>query len=127
MISPDDRAAWIAANSALTKHEEDHHAIFAECDHLREEVLLVEERTGEPVATCESCVQPIFVGDRMLGGETPLCGECAPTYEELLTSPEGFVDAEGDPLTAEAARDWYDQHIAAGGKPDDSMAEVLTS
>ncbi|MCV3209627.1 hypothetical protein OHD62_17435 [Mesorhizobium sp. YC-39] len=56
-----------------------------------------------------------------------LCAECAPTYAMLLeeTEPCGFVNLDDEsPLSADRRREIYDAHIAAGGKPSDSMARV---
>ena len=86
----------------------------------------------DQVATCEACAKPICVGDKMLGGETPLCGNCAPTYADLINAGElsGFVrltdDGDYEPMTVEQAREIYDAHIAAGGGPKDSMATLVT-
>ncbi|TDX72628.1 hypothetical protein EDE05_12849 [Neorhizobium sp. R1-B] len=77
------------------------------------------------IAICEACGKHIQEGEPYLWGpETSLCSDCAPTYQALLDEPEGFVNADGDPLTPEQCRAWYDEHIAAGGKATDSMAKV---
>lgn len=77
------------------------------------------------IATCEACGKHIQEGEPYLWGpETNLCGECAPTYKALIDELEGFVNADGEQLTAEQCRAWYEEHIAAGGKPTDSMATV---
>lgn len=77
------------------------------------------------IATCEACGHAIQEGEAYLpSAATPLCAACAPTYQSLIDEPEGFVDDDGDPLTPEAARALYDAHIAAGGQPTDSIAEV---
>ncbi|MGK9200454.1 hypothetical protein KXR50_08115 [Sinorhizobium meliloti] len=71
---------------------------------------------------CEACQAPIFDGDHYLGGDTPLCEECAPPYQDLIDAPEFFVHGDGNPATPEQCREWFDAHIAAGGSPSDSMA-----
>ncbi|MBW9090865.1 hypothetical protein JNB91_23925 [Rhizobium wenxiniae] len=77
------------------------------------------------IATCEACGKHIQEGEPYLWGpETDFCGECAPTYQALIDEPEGFVNADGEPLTPEQCRAWFDEHIAAGGKATDSMATV---
>lgn len=77
------------------------------------------------IATCEACGKHIQEGEPYLWGpETSLCSDWAPTYQALLDDPEGFVTADGDPLTPEQCRAWYDKHIAAGGKATDSMGKV---
>ncbi|TPN43227.1 hypothetical protein [Mesorhizobium sp. B1-1-7] len=77
---------------------------------------------------CLACGNPIDDGaptwPDMSG---TLCAECAPTYDMLLDEGEacGFVDLDtGEPLPAAERRAIYDAHIAAGGKPGDSMARV---
>lgn len=76
------------------------------------------------IATCEACGKHIQEGEPYLWGpETSFCGDCAPTYQALLDEPEGFVTADGDPLTPEQCRAWYDEHIAAGGNATESMAK----
>jgi len=78
------------------------------------------------IATCEACGHAIQEGEAYLPSPaTPLCAECAPTFQALIDEPEGFVDDDSEPLTKEAAKVWFDAHIAAGGKPTDSMARVL--
>lgn len=96
---------WIAALDALE-------AVNAECnghDHLR----------------CDGCSAPIFEDDAYFGGNSPLCETCSPTYQDLLGDHEAFIDGDGNPATPEQCRAWYDEHIAAGGAPTDSMARVL--
>lgn len=133
-ISPEDRAAWLAATAKVDEIEAVRAALLAptrdDYDAAREALAEVEERTGEPVCTCEACAEPVFEGDPWFGGETPLCGKCAPTYADLLNANElsGFVtlgdDGDYRPMTADEARAIYDLHIAAGGQPSDSMAWV---
>lgn len=53
-----------------------------------------------------------------------LCGNCAPTYAELLEDPVYFQDEQGKPMTIEARQALFDAHIAGGGSPTDSMASV---
>lgn len=126
----EQRAAYVAAKAKLDEIESQRAELLKPTDAAylaaAEAVELALEACGDLVATCESCSEPIFVGDRMLGGETPLCDTCAPTYDRLLSEPEYFCDSEGVPLTGDAARALYDAHIAAGGRPEDSMAEVVT-
>ncbi|WP_454287122.1 hypothetical protein [Rhizobium arsenicireducens] len=77
------------------------------------------------IATCEACGHAIQEGEAYLPGhDTDFCAECAPTFQSLIDEPDSFVDDDGDPLTKEAAKAWFDAHIAAGGKPTDSMARV---
>jgi hypothetical protein len=76
--------------------------------------------------SCLACGQPIDhdapVFPDVNGGGLGVC--CAPTYADLLGEDASFVDADDEPMTAEARRALYDAHIAAGGKPTDSMARA---
>lgn len=95
---------WLTALDALE-------SLDRECnqfDHLR----------------CDGCTAPIFDDDPSFGGNSILCERCSPTYQDLLDHPDGFIDDIGDPATPEQCRRWYDEHIAAGGSPSDSMARV---
>jgi len=77
------------------------------------------------IATCEACGHYIQDGEAYLPGpETSFCAECAPTWQAMIDEPEGFVTLDGEPMTREQCRAEFDEHIAAGGKPTDSMARV---
>lgn len=84
------------------------------------------EDMSEMIAKCETCMEPIFEGDRYLcDPEAGVyeCASCAPTWSDMLASHEDWCSAEtGDPLTAEEAKAWADRHVAAGGSLSDSMA-----
>lgn len=88
-----------------------------------EPVLIDSPDDGLP---CTCCGKPVLKCDRyMREVEGALCYKCAPMFMHLIDEPEGFVDADEEPLTAEQCRDWFDRHIAAGGKADDSMATEI--
>jgi hypothetical protein len=130
MASPEDRGAYKAAFDEICRIEQIREQLVAPTndifDAAKRRLEDVVERTGEPVCTCEACGMPVFEGELGFPGpETDLCGACAPTYEELLSTPDSFVDADGDPLGAERSIAWFEEHIAGGGKPTDSMARVL--
>lgn len=76
---------------------------------------------------CTCCGKPVLKGERyMREVESALCYNCAPTFQHLIDEPDGgFVDADENPLSPEQCRAWFDQHIAAGGKPTDSMATEI--
>ncbi|MBP0439615.1 hypothetical protein [Tianweitania sediminis] len=57
--------------------------------------------------------------------EGALCEPCAPIFKQLLDEDDSFTNADGDPLSAEERRAWFDGHIAAGGQPTDSMARKV--
>jgi len=83
----------------------------------------IEKRRGESIGPCEACGGPIFEDENWYRGPTIVCEECAPTIGMLLTDNEGFVDlVDEEPLGPIKCRALYDAHIAAGGKPTDSMA-----
>lgn len=103
----------------MTDHTRATRDVIAEIERL--------DRAAEDTAIgiCEACRHPIQEGEAWLpSAATPLCAACAPSYQALIDEPESFVDDDGDPLTPEAARAYYDAHIAAGGQPSDSMARV---
>ena len=80
---------------------------------------VVAECLGADATLCEACRAPIFPGDQYHPGETALCVEHAPTFQDLLDQPSGFVEDSPEVLRAE-----FEAHIAAGGSPDDKMVEV---
>lgn len=129
MATPEQRAAWQAAETALAAINDERAALLrpTEQRHAAAQLRLakIEDEIGEPFCTCEGCGEPVFAGEPWLRGETPLCGTCAPTYAELLGSAaDSFVGPDGEPMSAAQRRALYDAHIAAGGLPTDSMAEV---
>ena len=78
------------------------------------------------IATCEACGHAIQEGEAWFPGpETSFCAKCAPTWQAMIDEPEGFVTLDGEPMTPEQCRAEFDEHIAAGGKPTDSMARVV--
>ncbi|WP_336801448.1 hypothetical protein [Kaistia sp. MMO-174] len=95
-------------------------------DAERKIVDELSRRAGQP--QCLACAKQLHLGDRYFPDVSGvLCAECAPTYESLIGEPEGHVYMDDEePRTAEDCRAQFDAHIAAGGKPTDSMAtEVL--
>jgi hypothetical protein len=75
--------------------------------------------------TCLACASPIDDDAPTYPDESgTLCATCAPTYDLLIDEDLDcyFVDQDGAPLTSSVRRELYDAHIAAGGKPTDSMA-----
>lgn len=84
----------------------------------------IEADNDQPEITthCECCESPIFEGDKYhLGGDVDLCGNCAPSYQDLLNDPTSFVDSEHENLSSERARVIVDKHIAYGGKLTDRI------
>lgn len=83
-------------------------------------------RRVSDLMTCLGCGDPLLDGAPFFrdvnGGGLGVC--CAPTYADLLGADAAFVDADDEPMTAEARRALYDAHIAAGGSPTDSMARA---
>ena len=73
---------------------------------------------------CLACAGSIGPDDRTYPDvEGTMCAQCAPTYADLLGDDAPFIDMDtGEPLSAAERRSLYDAHIAAGGKPTDSMA-----
>ena len=129
-ITEADRQAWREANRAVEAIEAERQKLLAptQARYAAAKVALseIEDRLGGVVVCCEGCGGPVFEGEPYLGGETPLCRDCAPTCADLLDSQENFVDFDEDgdeiPMTAERARAICDAHLAAGGQLTDSMA-----
>lgn len=88
-------------------------------DHLRRQAV----KRGD-FATCEGCEGYLCAGDFYCDDANGvLCVECAPTYQALIDDPGGFIKLENEePRTPEDLRALFDTHIAAGGKPTDSLA-----
>lgn len=124
--TPEERAAWKRASEQLQAIEAWRRQRLEPTDAAHQSALeamaLAEERIGEPICVCEACAEPVFEGEPWLAGETPLCGTCAPTYADLLREPELFVNSEDGVMAADEAKAIYDDHIASGGMPSDSMA-----
>jgi hypothetical protein len=124
---------WIEAKAAIEAIEKERADLVA---HTNERLSAAEERfdeieeqlsdSGELIDQCEGCSQPIFEGEKHFrcNDGIYLCEECAPTYENLLNDRDFWVNEEGDQMSLERAQELYNAHIAAGGKPTDSMAEV---
>lgn len=74
--------------------------------------------------SCLACAEPIADGEATYPDMSgTLCAACSPTYAMLLGDDFAFADlGTGEPLPADERRAIYDAHLAAGGKPDDSMA-----
>jgi hypothetical protein len=128
-VTAEDRAAWKAAEAGVIVIEAERATLLEPTnerfDAAKAQLDEIEERTGMPT-TCEGCGEPIFPGDKhMPGDDGDLCYGCAPTYADLLTSPGSFTNADELPMTPDQARALYDAHIAGGGKPEDSMAEIV--
>lgn len=77
---------------------------------------------------CLACGKPIAHGAPTYPDVSGTLGECcAPTYDMLIDEAEAdyFVDMDdGRPLPQWKRHEIYNAHIAAGGKPTDSMARV---
>lgn len=74
---------------------------------------------------CRGCYRTLDVNDRYYPGiDCVLCVGCAPTFEDLLNEPTSFVERDDDmePLCREKRQATLDEHVAAGGRPTDSMA-----
>jgi hypothetical protein len=126
----DDRWLWKQARNRLSAIETERKRLLQPTQKrfrdAQEALYEIEERIGSRVATCESCDEPIFAGDLYLSGDdVDLCAKCAPTYDDLLTSPGSFLNMDEQPMTEEQARREYDEHIAAGGKPTDHYPPLL--
>lgn len=86
---------------------------------------VVEECQKEDAILCEQCAAPIFPGDQYHASITPLCIQCAPTYQDFIDTPDVFLDPDDEqPLQPETLKAWFDEHIASGGKPEDKLVRI---
>ncbi len=121
------REKWKAAKAALDKIVDERNRLVA---HTQEAYLAAsealdeaEDGCGDMISYCTGCAEPIFDGEKHTGGETPLCLQCAPTYQDLLSSPELFgFDENDEPLSNDAAKKIVNDYVASGGSLSDSMA-----
>lgn len=100
---------------ALEEAERPHRELEEQID------AFLDEHDKEVIDNCETCCEPIFEGDRCTGGEFNLCEECAPSWKDMLDSPENFQDVNEERLTFDRAREMCDYHIACGGTLEDKM------
>lgn len=72
---------------------------------------------------CEGCGRKIGLNEEYHSGhECDLCPDCAPTFEDLATDPDHFIDNKtGEPMTAEQAQAAIASHVAGGGSITDKM------
>ncbi|TPM41567.1 hypothetical protein [Mesorhizobium sp. B2-3-4] len=77
--------------------------------------------------SCLACANPIEDGAPTYPDMSgTLCAGCSPTFDMLIDAAESFAFVHldtGEPMSDAERRAAYDAHIAAGGKPTDSMAE----
>ena len=124
------REAWKAAYAALSAIEKEREALLAPTDAIyaaaQAELAEIEEKTGNWLGNCVACAEPVFEGEPYHhGAEEIQCQECAPTYQDMLTSPQFFVSFETDDhMTPEQAKEVVDAHVAAGGLLTDKMVSV---
>ncbi|UXS01128.1 hypothetical protein [Agrobacterium tumefaciens] len=130
MTNEDLRKRWAEANERVELLDKQRYQLLA---HTEQEWLeaqtafqkVVDECVNGDAFLCTACDTPIFPGDQFHAGATPLCYECAPTFQSMLNEPELFVDLINEkPSSPEDLRAAFDAHIAAGGSPDDKMVEV---
>lgn len=132
IATAEQRAAWKEARKELDAIEVERDAAikiavapFKErFDAARQRMEEVEDPMPTHLYDCEFCREPIFEGDAYHHGDDgSLCETCAPSYGDMLESPEHFCDFDdnGDdiPMTKEAARQIVDAHLAAGGSLED--------
>ena len=84
---------------------------------------MVSEHTDGRFSTCERCGRGIMPGERYHGGgDADQCSDCAPTYQDMLDNPSGFIDlASEERLTAEQAQEFCDEHCRDGGRLSDKI------
>ncbi|WP_296100280.1 hypothetical protein [uncultured Agrobacterium sp.] len=130
-MSHDDlKQRWAAANERVELLDQKRYKLLepTQQEWLEAQTAfqnVVEECQKQDAILCEQCAAPIFPGDRYHAAVTPLCLQCAPAYQDLIDNPEMFVNSDDEsPSNPEALKAWFDEHIAAGGKPDDKMVVV---
>ncbi|MBB3947091.1 hypothetical protein GGQ73_003055 [Rhizobium skierniewicense] len=129
MSNADLKQRWADAQANVDELEEQRYELIR---HTEQEYLAaldaldaVDKELGEvECLRCEACRAPIFEGDLYHGGDTPMCFECAPTYQSLIDEPEMFVDEDLEHADPDRLRAEYDAHIAKGGSPDDKLVAV---
>lgn len=89
----------------------------------------IQDVIGEPFGYCEGCSEPLFDGDEChRGGDVDLCKSCAPSYGDMLASPENWQtfddDGEDMQMTPAQAKAICDAHLAAGGSLEDKMVSA---
>lgn len=125
------KADWKAAKAEVEAIEAERAALLAPtqerydaaCDRLE----LIEEECPERVGVCEGCSEPIWRGDRYSSDPDSgvcLCEECAPSWGDMIDSPDYFRDDDGEPMTPEKAKALCDAHVAAGGSLTDKMVSA---
>ena len=101
--------------AALYEAETPHRLLSEKIDDLLD---------GAEVDFCESCLEPIFDGDKWNSGfDGRVCEACAPSYRNILDGPEHFLTFNDEQMTADKARSICDAHVAAGGSLDDKMVD----
>ena len=54
--------------------------------------------------------------------ECDLCEACAPTYQDIIDTPENFLNNDNEKeMTAEEAHDFVSAHLKMGGKLSDKV------
>jgi hypothetical protein len=80
----------------------------------------------EVIYHCEGCGNAIREGDRFHGGlDVELCEQCAPTYEDMLSSPSHFRGVNDIEMAPDEARRICDGHIADGGSLTDKLVTTV--
>ena len=86
----------------------------------------IEEEIGVPLGPCEFCSEPVLETEGYSqcqdGGYR--CVKCSPTYQDLASNPEMFVNlGAGDygVHTPETVKPIIDAHLDAGGKMTDKF------
>lgn len=125
-----NREQWKVAYADLAAIEAEREALLAPTnerfDAAQMRIEEIEHVTGHWRGNCVACAEPIFEGEPYHhGAEEIQCQECAPTYQEMLASPQHFVSFDTDEhMTAEQAKEVADAHLADGGALTDKMVSA---
>lgn len=124
------REAWKAAYAELCAVEQEREALLASTNErfasAQQALADAEDLTGHWLGNCVACGEPVFEGEPYHhGAEEVQCQECAPTYQDMIDSPQFFISFETDEhMTPEQAREVVDAHLASGGALTDKMVSI---
>lgn len=53
--------------------------------------------------------------------ERSLCEACAPTYQDIIDTPDNFLNSNEEVMTAEEAHEFVSEHLKMGGELSDKI------
>lgn len=71
---------------------------------------------------CEACGESIPANiPHHITMECNLCEACAPTYQDIIDTPENFLNNNEEEMTAEEAHELVSEHLKMGGELSDKV------